>query len=275
MSQLSLLATALLEPNLLIPGKKPVGPVEVDWSNPLTKGLVGCYLFDTKSRYYNFANPKFPATVGGNQTFDGDSAVIDASGEYIRVNPTDFGINGKFNKTLVYQKRHANGTYPRPFQRGDANIAPLYRDANDYDYIIPSVAVTGVATNFWDGNIHVMSFGAADFQSNRGIKFTIDGVLEKEVIGGAAYPDGMYSSSARYMMIGNRYDTTRWNGGGNLAFFLHDRQLTALEQKIITTDPYQILKPVGLNELMTQLMGTTAGAAPPPPTGNANWMSWV
>ena len=32
------------EPNLLIPGKKPVGPVQVDWSHPLAEGLLHYYM---------------------------------------------------------------------------------------------------------------------------------------------------------------------------------------------------------------------------------------
>ena len=36
----------LREPNLLIPGKKPVGPVKIDWSNPLTNGLVHFWLLN-------------------------------------------------------------------------------------------------------------------------------------------------------------------------------------------------------------------------------------
>jgi len=32
-------------PELLEPGRKPVGPVEIDRGHPLARGLVGCYLF--------------------------------------------------------------------------------------------------------------------------------------------------------------------------------------------------------------------------------------
>lgn len=31
------------EPSLLIPGKKPTGPVTIDWSHPLARGLVGMW----------------------------------------------------------------------------------------------------------------------------------------------------------------------------------------------------------------------------------------
>jgi hypothetical protein len=33
-------------PELLIPGRKPTGPVVIDWESSLTEGLLGCYLYD-------------------------------------------------------------------------------------------------------------------------------------------------------------------------------------------------------------------------------------
>jgi len=44
----------LREPNLLIPGKKPVGAVKIDWGHPYTKGLDVGVLFTA-----NAENPKF------------------------------------------------------------------------------------------------------------------------------------------------------------------------------------------------------------------------
>ena len=38
----------LREPNLWVPGKKPVGAVKIDWGNPITEGLQRCYLFTNK-----------------------------------------------------------------------------------------------------------------------------------------------------------------------------------------------------------------------------------
>jgi len=36
-------------PELLIPGKKPTGPVTIDWSSPLARGLVANWLFNDRS----------------------------------------------------------------------------------------------------------------------------------------------------------------------------------------------------------------------------------
>ena len=46
MSQLIVDEVMLREPNLLVPGKKPVGMVKIDWSHPLTRGLRTAILYD-------------------------------------------------------------------------------------------------------------------------------------------------------------------------------------------------------------------------------------
>ena len=33
----------LREPNLLLPGKKPVGSVKIDWDHPISKNLLSCW----------------------------------------------------------------------------------------------------------------------------------------------------------------------------------------------------------------------------------------
>ena len=37
--------TLVHEPNLWTPGKKPIGPVKIDWSHGYTEGLIACYIF--------------------------------------------------------------------------------------------------------------------------------------------------------------------------------------------------------------------------------------
>lgn len=45
--------TALREPRLLVPGKQPLGPVKIDWSNPLTKQLGGLWLENNVHSIYH------------------------------------------------------------------------------------------------------------------------------------------------------------------------------------------------------------------------------
>ena len=43
----------LREPNLLIPGKKPIGPVKIDWGHPLAPNCVAAYTFNSQVNIVN------------------------------------------------------------------------------------------------------------------------------------------------------------------------------------------------------------------------------
>jgi len=230
------------EPNLLVPGKKPIGPVKIDWSHPLAKGLVAAYLWDSRRGYRNIIPHGKPSVAGGNQSFDGDSGILDGSGEYIRVNPFEMGITDTYTGTLVYQRKGSyGGGFPRIFQRGDSDTAQIFRNNSDTSMHFMSAAYT--VPNVWDYQRHVVSGGvymiSTDTVNER--RLVVDGT---EVIHIADdnldYP--VYNV-VRWMMIGNRPDGARYNGGGNKAFFLHNRFLSSVEQKEITNDPYQFLEP--------------------------------
>jgi hypothetical protein len=58
----------LREPNLLIPGKKPIGPVKIDWSNPIAQGLVVFSIFNERKwtgSLLNLADGTNPGVISG------------------------------------------------------------------------------------------------------------------------------------------------------------------------------------------------------------------
>ncbi len=65
----------LLEPNLRIPGKKPVGQVKIDWSHPLARGLRAAILYypDIRDLVTGQVLTKVgsPTKSTNNYTFDG------------------------------------------------------------------------------------------------------------------------------------------------------------------------------------------------------------
>ena len=73
----------LREPNLLIPGKKPVGNVKIDWSHPLSKGLK--YAFLDLNR--NLVDGKKTVATGGEITLvtrsDGSLWNYIGDGQYV------------------------------------------------------------------------------------------------------------------------------------------------------------------------------------------------
>lgn len=83
------------EPALLIPGRKPRGRVVVDWSHPLSKGLVACYLLgdglrDLTRQSPSLVNNGANLVVGPNGMgleFNGTSDYCTLDGDLLGVDP--------------------------------------------------------------------------------------------------------------------------------------------------------------------------------------------
>lgn len=58
-------------PDFAIKNRKPVGPVEVDWSNPITRGLEAAYIFDNEKSLRDYAKSIHNGTVTGTPNFIG------------------------------------------------------------------------------------------------------------------------------------------------------------------------------------------------------------
>jgi len=73
----------LREPNLLIPGKKPVGSVKIDWSHPLAKGWSAffCPLPHNKSDLVNGNQPEFWSGAGWQTCSEGIGWRKDTDGQ--------------------------------------------------------------------------------------------------------------------------------------------------------------------------------------------------
>ena len=85
------------EPNLLIPGRKPAGPVEINWSHPMTKGLKLC-------PWFSEGRDSIPDLVGGqwDRTTGnpGTPGKVDA-GDFGSL-PASRGLVG-LDDTVIYQ----------------------------------------------------------------------------------------------------------------------------------------------------------------------------
>ena len=69
----------LREPNLWVPGKKPVGSVKIDWSHPLAKDLAGYWLMDRVESITNLVNGDMVEPTAGHDF----SLKADANGRNI------------------------------------------------------------------------------------------------------------------------------------------------------------------------------------------------
>jgi len=71
------------EPNLLIPGKKPVGPVKIDWTHALGKGLAFGQLYGAGEP--ELVTGEHLGSLAGTASLGGDSVVVEGGNGWINL----------------------------------------------------------------------------------------------------------------------------------------------------------------------------------------------
>ena len=238
--------------------KKPTIPVEIDWSNPLTEGLVGCWLFNT----------------GGGETW------IDLTG-----NNTSLGDSHEVERKVSQGVEVANFTGASNsggISLGESTLPLSFHDTNECSFIFKANLRNngaGSARLIARGTNGNMSDGWALWfaSSNRLLKFGIDNDYANEMVAGTAFEYGVphtqglsysgvddtgywyfngdtdgnttesspaFSDATRKVGIGNRGDRV---GGdrqleGDLHFlYVYNKVISSNEHKSLYEQPYQIL----------------------------------
>ena len=222
----------LREPNLLIPGKKPVGNVVINRTNALGKKVRA---FAFKSTHVMNVDKYEYGSFGGRQAFDfdgtTDSARIDES--------WDFDVSKHSIYTIVKAPN-------APIDPGTG----IYENvlATDSGGIHWDHSVTGFpgSCNYYDGITYPKVQYNLLGDTWYGLGYTID-------LGVHAYQDGIYMGSAGTLDAdpsGNQYrlrlgaspsDIEKWEGNMELVLYLDP--LTTIEHASLHADPYQVFKP--------------------------------
>jgi hypothetical protein len=94
----------LREPNLWTPGKKPVGNVKIDWSNPLTNLMHTCYLCGDSLSPINLANNVQETwTPSGSpylSVFNGSKVISSTSGSEGRITTDNASVWNAYPRTV-------------------------------------------------------------------------------------------------------------------------------------------------------------------------------
>lgn len=250
-------------PDFALPGKKPIGPVEVDWNNPLTKGLAVCYVPRLTTDPVDIKGSRITAVdvvptsritkgvvVAEHGLSDG-SAPVDETGIFF-----EGSTGGLSNAVTLVVKSRPNNT----------------DDAGDYwtavfgTFFSSKPAVGNIGITYRSGtaaegtpNPAQQRFtiqGVADYASTlknlNGTAFQLHGV--SAVSGGTVtyYTDGLPHQSHNIGSFTGSDDGwtlgDRQSGGValysnvELAYVFH-RALSDTEWLSLELDPYQILKP--------------------------------
>ena len=240
----------LREPNLLVPGKKPVGPVKIDWSHPITDRLVAAYIFRANE----------PAAVdlvtGAVTPFDPSMGASPEGVDMTSVSnvtdlPAPSEIAGSSQFTFVTRARSTDGAAIQGkvlfSYRNDTSTAGLLQ-------VMPWDSYTGdgIRIYFDGGNRLNQDAGATHFNTNVHDISTIGFITDDAT----AYIDNdpplesglnterFLTATPTAMSIGGRMGTTNLINSSYLHhLYVYSRVLTEPQIRDLHADPYQFLIP--------------------------------
>lgn len=241
-------------PDFSRPGVKPTGSVEVDWSNPLARGLKVC-LLGSSQRATNLANQSSKLTINGNVTHKALDGFVfgDTVSDYISDASTDYAQTGKFSAFLVVKAEYSSGSLPAFIARGDSSAGEwMFRHNN-------SGAVRFYANG---GTWNTTSANLLSYGIKQTVGFTADtgSGLSVYVNGAVANTAGgsFLNTSTKPLTVGAADgDSNRPYAGSMNLIIIYDRLLSDQEHAELNRDPYQILKPAQPRMLFLPAGGAT------------------
>ena len=224
-------------------GRKPVGPVEIDRSNPLARGLRLVYL---GSRDF-IGDTKKPVT--GNYTIEGEFAHVDEANSI----DLDHDFSGATGLTVYTLQRYnggsAFGAYVGTELSFNNSIFHGRDSSNKVQSFVGSIVARAAVNSVTTGVFHRTGFV---YKASTSIQCFVDGS-----------PSGSEQTTSVPASVPN-FSTMQIGEAGTLGadidtkyVFAWDRNLSDDELALFDRDPYQVLKPA------IPMMYFVGGDAPP------------
>lgn len=239
------------EPNLLIPGRKPVGPVTIDWSHPLANGLTVCILFQSPEPR-NLVDGA-ALTKSGGAYFTPDGQYFDEVDDYytlsnVKISGTHTLIthpNFADNTGSFFQYLFSWGTVATP-DTINIYLAESSYGPEPHEFYYNTGASSANIDNYWPtmSNLPLgVTHLAGRFPAST--KMWVDGV-EKTLLNGGNPWSSPTATATRTLYIGGRNDLNvdRFFGGTLRYLYIYGaRLLSPVEVVSLQRDPYQFLIP--------------------------------
>jgi len=175
-------------PSLLLPNQKPTGPVNIDWSHPYTKGLVGCWLMDENNidltgNNHGRDNGTIIRDAGiwgmQSQVADGTSAQRIDFDQIREDNPLSCVKNNEISiYAFAFHPSTASGLFPRIINKSTSgsgtNGYQFSLDANldKFEFSVDgstAISSSGIGNNKWFG------LGVSAKSGTGGVRFFLNG----------------------------------------------------------------------------------------------------
>lgn len=231
-------------PDFAIPGKAPLGPVAVDWQNPLSRGLIGVWRFAGASRYLDLVGSNHAQLILGAEPQGDHTETFKTGTKYIKIDdPDSIYSDDSAGCTVTIRGGFVSGNIFDRLCTKNGNTTPTSPGWHIYSGGDPdSYGARGDSgTLSWDSGESIYGKDRwFTFRSDgTNVAFWVDGVSRDGTAGFMGTPTtipitlGFYENESP----GNDAD----------AFFkdlvIHGRALSDDEIQALHTDPYQILRP--------------------------------
>ena len=224
---------------------KPMPGEMIDWGHPLSKGLVGCWLFNegTGNKIFDLSGNENRGTFQNDPIWSagisGSCIEFDGINDYITV-PDDASYDGHTKLTLAsWVKTTETSAYI--FWKGHSSPYDFQYALDISNSKARMVAYTSV------GNVHFNASGTSNInddawhflvgtvEANKEAKIYVDGILD-------GYDSTSYSSwnyeGARDLHIGRRDGVTNYLDGLIDSPMIWKRVLTASEIALLSREPF-------------------------------------
>ena len=236
----------LREPNLLVPGKKPIGPVKINWGHPLSDGLMAFTLLESLNPYI-YGLEVLASTQSGvltTVTQDGYGIETTASqNDYISLGSADALFPDSDKTTIVLIRRLSSSSPPNStsfgyhVSNGSRVLANLPHNGNYYfDYGSTTTGRTSISVTV-AAVYEVLIFVAG---SSKGREIWQNGVRI------ASTPTSLGSrplASSSDFYIGSAQNSGVSPGESIYAFGIFDSEWSDIKCIEFTNNPYQFLIP--------------------------------
>jgi hypothetical protein len=225
------------------PSQQPQGLIGIDWSNPITRGLVGAWTGSspnvnlvTGTLLVNAASNIAP----GRNGLEYASQIGGGSTSGVQLLSADETPTGQACATLLYRKRDTTNRDSTAFGSTavtDANRFQVHLPYTDgivyFDYGGTTSGSSRISVSGLTFGNDVWSFN----NSPTGLQIWQNGILRASNSGGS-----QTRTSGLLRMFGSGWTTGGSDAANTAVFLVHDRALTAAEIISLSNNPWQIFK---------------------------------
>lgn len=218
---------------LMYPRRKPVGRVKIDWSNPLTRGLVYCFLLRQSSENLVEGGAK-ASTVGAPYLSTGIRPTVD---DYVTTDDSPYYAESTFIAGITANSAPASGA--------ESDVINKFKmHTMSWNH---SSAAFRAALAINDG-----AWKSALFNITTAGKFNLASTVKSSSLA-KAYKNGEFQNSVavgtiadspQFIVIGRNSELINDAFDGDVHYsYIFNRELAAKEVELYDNDPYRIFIP--------------------------------